>query len=432
MRDNRRGWTGSSWSVLPFESCFSVCTRFAWLNALDRAQLDHLGVLAQVKRACTFLAHETRMARNLQRALQRPLSLPVKHTLFESSAIGLLGSLFSSSLRFCPLCLEVGYHAFWHQCRPLLLCPIHGTVLMEQCMTCAKPLPPFGDAALYARPYACTGCGHPYCGADFTIGAHLDFRLHADLLTERFSDISQWFEQLDRRLNWAFFRDDESERYWAARWRLAYDFCGSIVSPPAECMLVEDRGIVMWHWANAPAREAYHAQGFVNRRESDRVQKAYRSTLLLLKTWLHNRAVARRDTGASRRTLRIGQEGAIELQGDTYELAYLLLRCVLSDDAFAGNIRRLTDDTAGASPGPALAWFVPSFDIPCLALHMVFLWLYTKMMEFVATHTAQCVVSFFEIQDFLGRCDSPVLLGNTQHVRQGMIIFRSMPDMLLP
>ena len=431
MRDSERGWTGSSWSVLPFESSFSVCTRFAWLNALDRAQLDRLGVLSRVKRARTFLAHETSMASNLQRVLQRPLPLPIEQALFESNAIGLLGSLFSCSLRICPLCLEAGYHAFWHQCRPLVLCPIHGVVLMEQCMTCAKPLPSFGDAALYVRPYACNACGHPYCGADFTIDAYLDFRPHADLLAERFAEIARWFEQLDGSLNWAFFRDEESERYWAARWRLAYDFCGSIVPPPADCPRVEHRGIVMRHWVNAPARGAYHAQGFINRRESDRVQQIYRSTLRLLKAWLHNRVPACCDASASHRTLRIGHDGMIELQGDNFELAYLLLRCVLSDDAFAGNVRRVTDDIARASPGPALAWFMPSFDMPRIAVRLVFLWLYTKMMEFVIAHRGRCVVSFFEIQDFLGRCDSPVLFGNTQQVRQGMIIFRSALDIPL-
>lgn len=431
MNEIERGWTGASWRILPFESSFSVCTRFAWLNALSRVQLHRLGLLARLHGARTFLAHEMRMATNLQNVL-RPSLLPLtEHALFESNAIGLFSSLFSRTLRICPLCLEAGYHAFWHQCKPLCVCPAHGVELIAHCMACDAPLPSFGDLALYERPYTCTGCGHPYCGAEFSIDAHLDFRQHVNLLADRFAEIAQWFSRLDGILDWAFFKNNESERYWAARWHLAYDFCGSILTPPADCMRVEDRGIVMRHWASESGWQSYHAQGFVNRRESDRIQSMYRSTLQLLKNWLHNRAVAWMGASASRGTLWVGGEGEIELQGDTLELAYLLLRWVLSDDPFARNVRKVTDAIDRVSPGPVLGWFAPSFDMPRTALRMVLLWLYTKMVEFLIAHQGQRVISFWEIQDFLIACDAPVLLGNTQHVHQGIVIFRAFSGMPL-
>lgn len=70
-------------------------------------------------------------------------------------------ALTSSQLRFCPSCLNEGFHATLFQFTPIARCPIHDDRLLDACPTCRGQIPYRLDAAFAASPLACPNCSHP-------------------------------------------------------------------------------------------------------------------------------------------------------------------------------------------------------------------------------------------------------------------------------
>ncbi|MFC3106659.1 hypothetical protein ACFOFO_01565, partial [Undibacterium arcticum] len=66
--------------------------------------------------------------------------------------------LISAKLRYCPTCLQHGYHSMVFQHRAIMHCPIHGDLLVKCCLRCK------GDIAatfssIAANPFECRQCG---------------------------------------------------------------------------------------------------------------------------------------------------------------------------------------------------------------------------------------------------------------------------------
>lgn len=67
----------------------------------------------------------------------------------------------SAHLRFCPSCMQEGFHATLYQFTPMVRCPIHDARLHEVCPRCCVRIPYRLNAAFAARPFACPLCAHP-------------------------------------------------------------------------------------------------------------------------------------------------------------------------------------------------------------------------------------------------------------------------------
>ncbi|WP_320533908.1 hypothetical protein [Robbsia andropogonis] len=65
----------------------------------------------------------------------------------------------ATELRYCPGCLEQGFHAAWFQWRFVERCPTHGSRLRSGCHKCAAVIPYALDSSLTRHPLSCSHCG---------------------------------------------------------------------------------------------------------------------------------------------------------------------------------------------------------------------------------------------------------------------------------
>ncbi|WP_175972080.1 hypothetical protein [Burkholderia sp. BCC0322] len=63
-----------------------------------------------------------------------------------------------TELRYCPACLELGFHAAWFQWRFIERCPVHGWRLRCGCHKCAAVIPYALDSNMATYPLSCVHC----------------------------------------------------------------------------------------------------------------------------------------------------------------------------------------------------------------------------------------------------------------------------------
>ncbi|KIG11167.1 hypothetical protein BurMR1_1827 [Burkholderia sp. MR1] len=64
----------------------------------------------------------------------------------------------STELRYCPTCLEQGFHAAWFQWRFIERCPVHRRRLRHGCRQCAAVIPYVLARDMAAHPLSCARC----------------------------------------------------------------------------------------------------------------------------------------------------------------------------------------------------------------------------------------------------------------------------------
>lgn len=74
--------------------------------------------------------------------------------------------LFDAEMRFCPLCLQAGYHTVLFAARGMHHCPVHGCELCERCEHCDAPLPATISNAFLDKPGECE-CGDVFLPRNF-------------------------------------------------------------------------------------------------------------------------------------------------------------------------------------------------------------------------------------------------------------------------
>jgi hypothetical protein len=132
----------SDW-VRPYESLLSLLDKFAYLNAASRQQITTL--VGKTNNALDPNGPKLRPDLNsfalideigLRNLLMVDLSL-----IEGSTAVGYIRpaevALFTStSLRYCPQCVAIGFHSSLHQLLLISHCPVHRTLLINECVNC--------------------------------------------------------------------------------------------------------------------------------------------------------------------------------------------------------------------------------------------------------------------------------------------------------
>lgn len=193
VRTARTGpkWTALTLGPLPGESTLSLVTRFAHLNGVSKQALrTALGY--QPKSSIDTSARTCHLdARKVQSETGWPIPLP------EAEAIerrpGLFNHLFTSSFRFCEVCLRSGYHSFWHQLDMLAECPVHGIALTTHCRNCGGDLEDGGRLVGSSSGfYVCKQCGAPVAEYQFSWRMHAELRDTIHRL-KPFSALDEWW-----------------------------------------------------------------------------------------------------------------------------------------------------------------------------------------------------------------------------------------------
>jgi hypothetical protein len=64
----------------------------------------------------------------------------------------------ATELRYCPACLDLGFHAAWFQWRFIERCPAHGCRLRRGCRKCAAAIPYALNSSMATHPLSCASC----------------------------------------------------------------------------------------------------------------------------------------------------------------------------------------------------------------------------------------------------------------------------------
>ncbi len=71
------------------------------------------------------------------------------------------GHILVGELRYCPDCLDRGWHTAMFQHLSVGACPVHGCRLLVGCIQCAKPIPTNTSSFLEHHNF-CWSCGYPF------------------------------------------------------------------------------------------------------------------------------------------------------------------------------------------------------------------------------------------------------------------------------
>jgi len=155
-----------------YESAYCCLNKVAWLNRMNGRTLR--GLLVDAENATSKpdwskegvdLNTEVGLSTTaLEKLLQiRPESSAERFTGFYDYFVTGGGDLtprqYAPFLRYCPKCIETGFHTPLTQLRQVRACPAHSTLLIEACPVCGEALPYSLTTASISRPFACKN-GH--------------------------------------------------------------------------------------------------------------------------------------------------------------------------------------------------------------------------------------------------------------------------------
>ncbi|MDB0543488.1 hypothetical protein LBW62_19855 [Ralstonia solanacearum] len=150
----RPEWSSDGESMWMRLSKFSLCNRLSLraLASLVAAQSDETGC------ASVDLRHADRFALSrLASLLEIPHAAALAGFCLPSAHPTLAWA--ATELRYCPKCLERGFHAAWFQWQFIERCPVHGSRLRGGCRKCAAVIPYALDSSMAMHPLSCAQCG---------------------------------------------------------------------------------------------------------------------------------------------------------------------------------------------------------------------------------------------------------------------------------
>lgn len=189
----RNEFSGADLNPLAYESEVSVLWRIAWRNAFEnRLMKSHFSL----QRNGFVLDHGR---------LKEKLGWTLPSGAWPIGQRSDPDCVFTSvALRYCPLCLEGGYHSYLHQLLELSACPIHHVALQTRCNHCASWIGFLSSPReVFDRPYCCIICHQPLGGVLPELEAHLDFRSAFDSAEIAMRPYAEWWARALEKRRWA-------------------------------------------------------------------------------------------------------------------------------------------------------------------------------------------------------------------------------------
>lgn len=193
MKNRTYPWSGYDLIPLAYESLISCLLRLAWRNSLNEIALRRHFSITKAKFYLDLptLLNQTGWYLDEIRLRQ-----------FEREYRNGRGTWLADSFRYCPLCLECGYHTDLFQCLAMTSCPFHEARLSTHCHCCNQPTARYEVAkALFRRPYMCHVCGAPISGAAPSLDAHLDLRADIAQYQMALQPYEDWWQKMEERRN---------------------------------------------------------------------------------------------------------------------------------------------------------------------------------------------------------------------------------------
>jgi hypothetical protein len=150
----RPEWSSSGESIWMRLSKFSYCNRLSVIELIVLFGSDNENSDAGF---CTHDLRPTSLWKLQALATIMNISTTDVQSGFCSTLVPLQGRC-ATELRYCPACLELGFHAAWFQWLSIERCPLHGLPLTFGCALCKSPIPYVMGHDLAAKPLTCACC----------------------------------------------------------------------------------------------------------------------------------------------------------------------------------------------------------------------------------------------------------------------------------
>lgn len=146
----RPEWSSDGESIWMRLSKFSLFNRLS-LHALSILVAIRADEAVDLRRADQFALSQLASLLDItQAAALDGFCLPSGHPALAWAA---------TELRYCPTCLEAGFHAAWFQWEFIEQCPLHRCHLLRGCRRCATAIPYALDRKMAMQPLSCAHCG---------------------------------------------------------------------------------------------------------------------------------------------------------------------------------------------------------------------------------------------------------------------------------
>ncbi|CAG0959405.1 hypothetical protein ANRL4_00573 [Anaerolineae bacterium] len=157
----RRDW------VAPYESLWSLLHKFAalnWVCVQGAKQLFQKTSMADRRQRRSHGKWNLHTLGGFDGEKNRKVLKLSPDDLNHSLVTSLISSLEirwltpETNLRYCPECINRGYHSIFHQLYAISKCPIHDIALTEQCQHCGRKITYELNGRGKATPYSCPVC----------------------------------------------------------------------------------------------------------------------------------------------------------------------------------------------------------------------------------------------------------------------------------
>lgn len=159
--DIQYGWLPNT--IYPYESIWSLVQKFSSWNhcTVDifwRQFKTHQKLRPHLEKSIFDESSFdwTGFAKKLQISDKRIMQAGYKYYLREGEEM----FLASQTLRYCPSCLEIGFHSSIHQLLFIEKCPYHDIYLVDKCQKCNSKITLNLNDKLITRPYICENCNN--------------------------------------------------------------------------------------------------------------------------------------------------------------------------------------------------------------------------------------------------------------------------------
>jgi hypothetical protein len=186
----------TSWTT-GCDSIYGLLSKVAWLNGLSAREIAHLFVSSRCGRKGITVQ---RLNLDLREPGVFDLSKIAQlcHTTEEAVSDAFVRGKYTDrlvetcpNLRYCPQCLESGFHSALFQLSCVARCPLHHIALKQQCENCTGVIPYRLTSSLLRKPFACPHCERCFAPA-LRDGPRQELRMSAESLSllERASEIA--------------------------------------------------------------------------------------------------------------------------------------------------------------------------------------------------------------------------------------------------
>lgn len=165
-----KAWCWRDDWITGWDSIYGLLSKWAKLNSIDAPALVSVFLRGDTGKKTTLIRNPGIDLRNSD-LLDRPLIASALRLSQEYVARAFTADVFPSGhrkvaefLRWCPECLDNGFHAAVHQLDYLGTCPIHGTRMQTKCPKCHAQQPYQLNRASFKKPFACCKCGYIFAG----------------------------------------------------------------------------------------------------------------------------------------------------------------------------------------------------------------------------------------------------------------------------